>query len=171
MLELYIIRHGLAGKPLEDTQLDEDRPLTKKGKDRMKDVAKGLDELGVSLDAILSSPLARAKETAQIVEKYCSDAGSIEYTDLLKPGASNDKLIEFLNGLEGKDKAAVNAVAIVGHEPFLSGFASYCLAKGKNSFIRLKKGGVLALELDGALKPGQCKLAWLMEPWQLEELA
>ena len=166
MLELYIIRHGLAGKPMEDESLDEERPLTKKGKSRMKDVAKGLDEIGISFDAIVSSPLSRAKETAEIVEKYCGDKNGIECSDLLKPGASYDKLIEFLNALEGKD-----AVAIIGHEPFLSGFASYCLAKGKNSFIKLKKGGVLALEVDGAVKPGQCKLAWLMEPWQLEELA
>jgi len=71
-----------------------------------------------------------------------------------------------LNSLEGKDK-----IAIVGHEPFLSGFASYCLSKSKNSFIRLKKGGILALEVDNMLKPGQSRLAWLMEPWQLEELA
>lgn len=166
MLELYIIRHGLAGKPLEDESLDEERPMTKKGKDRMKDIAKGLEELGVSFDVIVSSPLARAKETAEIVDKYCCDADGIEYTDLLKPGATYDGLISYLNGLEGKD-----TVAIVGHEPFLSGFASYCLSKGKNSFIRLKKGGVLALEMDGELKPGQCKLAWLMEPWQLLEIS
>ena len=166
MLELYIIRHGLAGKPLEDEQLDEERPMTKKGKDRMKDIAKSLEELGICFDAIVSSPLARAKETAEIVDKYCGDGGGIEYTELLKPGAPYDKLIEHLNGLEGKDK-----VAIVGHEPFLSGFASYCLSKGKSSFITLKKGGIMALETEGALKPGQCKLAWLMEPWQLVELS
>jgi len=79
MLELYIIRHGLAGKPLEDERLDEERPLTKKGKDRMKDVAKGLDEMGISFDAIISSPLP-AKETAEIVDKYCGDGNGIEYT-------------------------------------------------------------------------------------------
>ncbi|HTY92142.1 MAG TPA: phosphohistidine phosphatase SixA [Methanocella sp.] len=165
MLELYIIRHGLAGKPLEDVNLDEERPLTKKGKERMKAIAKGLDEMGIAFDVVVSSPLTRSKETAEIVDKYCSDA-DIVYTDLLKPGATYDPLIDYLNGLTDKEK-----VAIVGHEPFLSGFVSYCLAKSKNSFIKLKKGGILALEMEGALKPGQCKLAWLMEPWQLEELA
>jgi phosphohistidine phosphatase len=71
-----------------------------------------------------------------------------------------------LNGLEGPEK-----VAIVGHEPFLSGFASYCLSKSKSSYIKLKKGGILMLEMEGALKPGQCRLAWLMEPWQIIELS
>ena len=47
-------------------------------------------------------------------------------------------------------------VAIVGHEPFLSGFASYCLTKNKNSLLNLKKGGVLMLEIDEADK------AWTM---------
>ncbi len=166
MQELYIIRHGLAGKRLEDEVQDEARALTKKGRDRMKDTAMGLEELGVEFDLILSSPLPRAKETADIVNKYCGSSGDVTATGLLKPGSSYDGLIEYLNGLEGRDK-----VAIVGHEPFLSGFASYCLSKSKSSYIKLKKGGVLMLEVEGTLKPGQCRLAWLMEPWQLVELA
>ncbi len=166
MLELYIIRHALAGKPIEDAGLDEARPLTKKGKDRMKAIAKGLDKQGVSLDMILSSPLARAKETADIVCKYCGDAEEVTITDLLTPGSTYEGLIGYLNGLEGPEK-----VAIVGHEPFLSGFASYCLAKSKNSFINLKKGGAILIATEGTLKPGQCKLSWLMEPGQMLDLA
>jgi phosphohistidine phosphatase len=166
MHELYVIRHGLAGKPLEDESQDEVRTLTKKGRDRMKDIAMGLEELDVELDMVLSSPLARSKETADIIMKYCGGAQDVTTTDLLKPGSSYDGLIEYLNGLEGKD-----TVAIVGHEPFLSGFTSYCLSKSKSPYIKLKKGGVLKLEMEGALKPGQCSLAWLMEPWQLIELA
>jgi phosphohistidine phosphatase len=164
MLELYIIRHGLAGKGMADGALDEARPLTKKGKDRMKDISKGLNRLGVSLDAIVTSPLVRAKETADIVLKYCGGPEEVTLSDLLKPGSSFDELIIYLNGFKGKDK-----VAIVGHEPFLSGFASYCLAKSKSSFITLKKGGVIMIEPDGALKPGKCLLAWQMEPWQIIE--
>lgn len=166
MLELYIIRHALAGKPLEDASLDEARPLTKKGKDRMKAIAKGLDKQGASLDLVISSPLCRAKETADIVCKYCGDAEEVTVTDLLKPGSTYEGLIEYLNGLEGPEK-----VAIVGHEPFLSGFASFCLAKSKNSFITLKKGGVIRLDVEGTLKPGQCKLSWLMAPGQMIDLA
>lgn len=163
MKELYIIRHGAAGKRLEDESLDEARPLTKKGKARMKDIVKGLKDMGVSFDMLITSPLPRCSETADILKKF--SAKGPEATDLLKPGATNDDLIGYLNTLDGTD-----TVAIVGHEPFLGEFASYCLAKGTTSFINLKKGGILAMSVDGMLKPGTCKLEWLMGPAQLEKI-
>ena len=67
MLELYIIRHGLAGKSLEDETMDDERPLKKKGKEKMKEIAKGLKELKIGFDVVLTSPLLRAKESAEIV--------------------------------------------------------------------------------------------------------
>jgi phosphohistidine phosphatase len=161
MKELYIIRHGLAGIRMEDAAHDESRPLTAKGKDKMKDIAKGLKELGVSFDKVLTSPLARAEQTADVLKKYCVDGGHIEVTDLLKPGTSKDDLIRYLNKLDA------DSVAIVGHEPDLGEFASYCLSKSQSSFIILKKGGVMKLEMDGPVKPGKCGLCWLMEPYQL----
>ena len=57
---------------------------------------------------------------------YCGDTKEVTVTDLLSPGASYNNLIKFLNKLKDSKK-----VAIVGHEPFLSGFASYCLSKNK----------------------------------------
>lgn len=162
MLELYMIRHGLAGTSLEDKLLDEKRPLKKKGKERMQEIAEGLWELGISFDSILTSPLLRAKETADIINAYCGDKKEATVTDLLRPGASYTKLIQLLNQFKGTKK-----VAIVGHEPFLSSFASYCLTKNKSSLLNLKKGGILKLEIDGALKPGSCLLSWLMEPKQI----
>ena len=166
MTEIYIIRHGPAGKSLDDSDLDESRPLTDKGKDKMKEVARGLKKLGVTFDKVYTSPLTRAEETAELLKKCCIDAKSIETTDLLKPGSKYDDLINFINSLKGTEK-----IALVGHEPFLSEFASYCLSKSKWSFINFKKGGALMLLSDGDLRPGKCKLAWLMEPEQMIELS
>lgn len=56
MLELYIIRHGIAGSSIEDEIADNKRPLEKKGKRIMKDVAKGLKKLKISFDIVLSCP-------------------------------------------------------------------------------------------------------------------
>lgn len=162
MIELYIIRHGLAGKSLEDETIDEERPLKKKGKEQMKDIAKSLKELKICFDVVLTSPLLRAKESAEIINMYCGGTKKMTVTELLKPGSSYSKLIKFLNELKEPEK-----VAIVGHEPFLSGFASHCLSNSKNSYINLKKGGVLMLEIDGVIKPERCMLSWLMEPRQL----
>jgi phosphohistidine phosphatase len=158
MLELYIIRHGLAGIGLEDEALDHARPLKKKGREQMKGIAKALKQLNTSFDRVITSPLLRAKESAEIINKYCGTIKEVMVTDLLKPGASFEKMTKFLNELKHEK------IAIVGHEPFLSGFASYCLSNSKSSFIKLKKGGVLMLEIDGVIKPEQCKLSWLMEP-------
>lgn len=166
MTELYIIRHGLAGKRLEDPALDESRPLTDKGKDKMKDIARGLRNLDVSFDKVYTSPLARAEETAELLKRCCIKDKDVEATDLLKPGSNYDDLISFINRAKGADR-----IALVGHEPFLSEFASYCLSKSKWSFIDFKKGGVMMLESDGAIRPGKCKLAWLMGPAQLIEIS
>jgi phosphohistidine phosphatase len=159
MLELYIIRHGLAGTSLDDEAMDQERPLTKKGKAKMKEIAKGLKEMKIGFDIVLTSPLLRAKESAEILNAYCGNSKKVSITDLLSPEASYNNLIKFLNKLKGSEK-----VAIVGHEPFLSGFASFCLSKNKSSLMNLKKGGVLMLEIDKVIKPGRCVLSWLMEP-------
>lgn len=150
MLELYIIRHGIAEKDGGEMG-DEGRRLTKKGKEKMKEVAKELKKGDIHFDLILTSPLLRAKETAEIVVKQCGS--KMTETDLLKPGAEYQDLIKYCNKLKGYKR-----IAVVGHEPFLSGFASYCLAKTEISFIDLKKGGVLMLDVGGTLKPGACVL-------------
>jgi phosphohistidine phosphatase len=162
MQELYLIRHGLAGKRLEDETKDKERSLKKKGKEQMKDIAKGLKELKVSFDIILTSPLVRANESAVIVNEYCGNGEEVTITKFLKPDASYNNLIKFLNSLKEYEK-----IAIVGHEPFLSGFASHCLSKSKTALMNLKKGGALMLEIDKTIKPGRCILSWLMEPKHL----
>lgn len=164
MKALYVVRHGIAEERSEDGE-DAARELTGKGKDRMKQVAKSLAAEGVKFDVILSSPLVRAVQTARILEKHCTDGGPAVVTELLRGDASFDDLIGDLNGLEG-----AGSVAIVGHEPFLSGFVSYCLSGQPASFVRMKKGSVAALEVAGAVQPGHCILAWLLEPGQLARL-
>ncbi len=163
MFELYMIRHGLAGKRLDDETMDELRPLKKKGKEKMKEIAKGLKNQKISFDKVLTSPLIRSKESAEIINEYCgADKEEVTITELLSPGSSYHQLIKFLNQFKDSSK-----VAIVGHEPFLGGFASHCLSNSKSSFINLKKGGVLMLEVDEVIKPGRCLLSWLMEPKQI----
>jgi phosphohistidine phosphatase len=162
MLELYMIRHGLAGEKKEDETTDDERPLKKKWKEKMKDIAKGLKELRISFDIVLTSPLLRAKESAEIVNAYCCDTKEVTVTDLLVPDASYNNLIKFLNKIKN-----VKRIAIVGHEPFLSSFASYCLSKNENSLMNLKKGGILMLEIDEVIRPGRCILSWLIEPKQI----
>lgn len=150
MLELYIIRHGIAAQS-GGALGDEGRRLTKKGIAKMKKAAKALKKEEIHFDLILTSPLLRAKETAEIVLDKCGS--KLKVTDLLKPDASYRDLIKYCNKLKGCER-----VAIVGHEPFLSGFASFCMTRSESSFIDLKKGGVLKLDVGGEIKPGECVL-------------
>ena len=163
MAELYVIRHGIADDPAEHGGRDDRRQLTKKGREKVIGVAESLRARGVQFDAIYSSPLARALETAEIIRRECSALPQVTVTGLLKPTASFDDLIEYLNQ---EDKASS---AVVGHEPFLSGFVSYALARSRMPFVRLKKAGVALLDYEGELRPGNCELAWLAGPAQLIE--
>lgn len=162
MKELYVIRHGIADDAADHGGSDEQRQLTKKGKDRVKKVARFLNSEGTELGLVLSSPLARALETAEIVKEECSRSGDVVITDLLKPGGSYDDLVGLINGTGGDE-----SVAIVGHEPFLSGFVSYCLSRSRQPYVRMKKAAVALLTYEGSLKPGDCELAWLMGPGQM----
>ena len=121
-----------------------------------------MKDRNVSFDEILTSPLLRAEETAEIINEYCGTNRGVTVTDLLKPEGDFNKLIKFINEFKNSTK-----IALVGHEPFLSTFASYCLAKNKRSFLNLKKGGALLLEIDKKLTPGKCLLSWLLEPSQI----
>lgn len=159
MLELCLIRHGLAGTSFEDEAMDYERPLKKKGKEKLKDIAKGLKDMNICFDVVLTSPLLRSMETAGIINAYCGATEEVLVCDLLQPGSSYSMLSKLLNELQEYEK-----IAIIGHEPFLSGFACYCLSNSKSPFISLKKGGALMLEVDKVIKPGHCKLSWLMEP-------
>jgi phosphohistidine phosphatase len=165
MLELYIIRHGLAGTAIKEKTKDDKRPLKKKGKEQIKVISKSLKKQKIDFDLILTSPLLRAKETADIVREHCGKGKEVITTKHLSPESSYNNLIKYLNSLKAKK------VALVGHEPFLSGFTSYCLTKNKNLLINLKKGGVLMLEVDKTIKPGKCTLSWLMEPKQLKNIS
>lgn len=158
MMELFVIRHGPAGASMEDYAHDGERPLTKKGIEKIKAVAKGLKDAGVTFDTMLTSPLVRAYETAEILQKHCMPDKKYDLCDLLRSGASYDELVDYLNCLKG------DRIAIVGHEPFLSGFTAYCLTGEDGSFIRLKKGGIATLSVDGELVPGECELVCLIQP-------
>ncbi len=161
-MELYVIRHGIAENSAVRGGDDRARALTKNGREKVRAVAAFLKKQGACPALFLSSPITRALETAEILREGCPGAKETVITDLLKPGGSYDPLIDFLNGLD------VESVAVVGHEPFLSGFVSYCLSRSKMPFVRMKKAGVAAITCVGPLEPGACELMWLLGPAQMQ---
>lgn len=158
---LYVIRHGLADDASEHQGQDEERQLTKKGREKVKGVARYLQAQGFDPAHLLSSPLVRARETAELIRAHSTGGKEVTITELLRPDGSYDELIAHLNSLDG------DSAALVGHEPFLSGFVSYCLTRTGKSFVRMKKAGVACLGYEGPLEAGGCELQWLLGPGQM----
>lgn len=157
-MRLYLLRHGLADWPDWDPARDDARPLTKAGIAKLRAEARALERLDLGLDAILSSPLARARETAAIVAERLGLDVTLEPT--LAPGFDAKKLRALL-----RRHAKARALLLVGHEPDLSGTIAE-LAGGAR--VALKKGGLARLDL-ASLEPPEATLAWLVPPKLLIE--
>lgn len=163
-MKLLLVRHGIAEDREEFEQTgapDEQRPLTKDGRKKMKGAAIGLAELIERPDLVATSPLTRAVETAEIVAKVYKGMSptTVEALDPLQPFES------FLEWLKRADDA--DTVIAVGHEPHLSGLAAWLSAGSEKPFFELKKGGVCLLEFEGAIERGSAQLRWLLTPGQL----
>ncbi|MBI5883601.1 MAG: phosphohistidine phosphatase SixA [Elusimicrobia bacterium] len=167
-MQALIIRHAPAGDRAEWSKTgkpDEIRPLTQKGRDRMRDISKGLSTLVDRIDLIASSPLARSIETADILHKRFRSS-KLEKLEALRPGGEAAPVFARLAELEGHAVAA-----FVGHEPDLSALLARMLTGEPDSFADLRKGSVALVEFEAAPKPGRGVLRWLLQPAQLRDLA
>jgi phosphohistidine phosphatase len=166
-MDLYIVRHAIAvdeGTPgYED---DSQRPLTDKGRKKMRQIAKGLRALGVEFDLILSSPYVRARETAEILADIFRMKKKVAFTDNLVPMAEPDLLIAELN-----EKDSVQSLALVGHEPHLSTLIGHLTTENKQLDVTLKKGGVCHLSADDLHQAHRATLEWLLTPGILVEIS
>ena len=168
-MELFVIRHAIA-EPLgkQNEFSDEKRALTGEGKNRMREVVKGLVKLGIEVDLILTSPLVRAVETAEIVGIAAGlTKKEIKLTANLAPGASPEKLFAEIKGLSG-----VEALALIGHQPDLGGVISRIIqADGSELSIQLKKGSVCCLNITETVPRLRGDMSWLLTPRQLRLVA
>jgi phosphohistidine phosphatase len=159
MAEIYLIRHGLAASRGKAWPDDSKRPLTHKGKAKMREVAGGLKGLKVKLDLVLTSPLVRARQTADLVHKGLDVEAPVEETLTLAPGGPPAALIELLR------KKKAKRVALVGHEPDLGQLAAFLI--GARAPLVFKKGGVCRIDFEKLppVPPGQ--LVWFALPQML----
>jgi phosphohistidine phosphatase len=166
-MEILIIRHAIA-EPRSDeggTQPDDHlRELTPKGRRRMKRAARALHRLVPTVDLLASSRLVRARQTADIVSRAY---GGFPITNVpeFEPGASLDGMLSWLRQVETS-----GTVAVVGHEPSLSGLVSHLVAGPAHSVLVLDKGGACLLEVPAGVPPGEARLFWLATSRQLRAL-
>jgi phosphohistidine phosphatase len=164
-MQLYIVRHGIA-VDREDPKCppDPERFLTPEGIEKARQVAKGVSEIGVSPDLLLSSPYVRAFQTAEL---FATELGysknKIRKTDLLLPGAEPLQLFREL----GKDKD-LSAVFLFGHAPHLDDVIATSVGS-RHHISSLKKAGVALVELR-RLAPPSGELLWLATPKLLRKI-
>ena len=159
-MNLYIIRHAIAvDEATSDYESDSERPLTDKGRKKMRQIAKALRHLGVEFDLILSSPYTRACETAEILADVFRMKKKIAFSDNLIPLGNPELLIGEIN-----EKYSVDSLALVGHEPHLSTLVGLLTAENGKLDITLKKGGVCYLATDDLHHASRATLEWLLTP-------
>jgi len=163
-LNIYLLRHGLAvERGSSGYARDSDRVLTPKGERRLWQTAEAMEAMEISFDAILSSPFARARQTAEIVAEAFKAHKRIQFADCLTPNGDFKELVALIQRLKPKPES----VLLVGHEPHMSGFISLLVSGDGRCSIAMKKGGVCKLDV-ASLQAGRCAtLEWLMTPRQM----
>lgn len=164
MFELYLIRHGVAAERGPAWPDDAKRPLTEEGIGRMKKAAKGLKRLDVRLDVVVSSPLVRARQTAEVVAGVFDEMPPLVFTTALAPGGRYSDLLADL-----QTQVRRTRIALVGHEPDLGRLAAR-LAGSRRAF-EFKKGAVCRIDVD-ALPPARSgTLRWFLPPSILRRIS
>lgn len=163
-MDLLVVRHAIAVEPEEFDGHDEERPLTKEGRVRMARAAEGLRTLISAVDVLVTSPLLRARQTADIVGKTIVP-GQVTTTDTLCP---NSDPVAFSNWLSA---IGARRIAAIGHEPHLGRLVTWLLCGDATSRIQLKKGGACLLEIPSMPGPGSATLMWALRPAHLRQLA
>jgi phosphohistidine phosphatase len=163
MIELYLVRHAIAVERGTTEVSDDERPLTPQGRKRMRQIARGLRRLGIGPDRILTSPLPRALETAEIVAADLGMADRLETCDALRADRDATAIRDWLLG-RSEDR-----LLIVGHNPGLSELLGLLVAGLANTSVcELKKGGVAALS---ARDEGAFAIDWIAPPRLLRLVA
>lgn len=162
---LYVLRHGIA----EDAPVGGDdgaRKLTDRGRDKVSRAAAGMRAAGLKFDAILTSPLARATETAEAVAAAYANTPTPQVMPALATGVAAAEVVAAL-----KPFARLDHVLIVGHEPQLSSLVSLLLFGSPGGLsLDLKKCGCVAVEISALTDKGGARLRWMLTPRQLRRL-
>jgi phosphohistidine phosphatase len=163
-LSLYLVRHGLAAERGAAWPADTKRPLVPRGIQRLRKEAAALKVLATTFDTILTSPLTRAKQTADVLAAGLSPHPPVHIIQSLAPGGS---YAAFLADLDKHAKRS--HIACVGHEPDLGQFAARLV--GAKGAIEFKKGAICRIDLDSLplSRPGH--LRWFVTPRMLRQIA
>lgn len=162
-MDLLILRHGDAGRSSLSPG-DSKRSLTSEGRQEVVDLSNGILSLKIKLDGVLTSPLLRAKQTAEIVAKSLKYKGEIKELDSLKPEGNR---LEFYSALSKLKQDST--ILVVGHEPYLSEMIGEAISQS-GCRINLKKAGMAKIRVTSTLPKIKGELRWLLTPKHLKKI-
>lgn len=152
-MDLYLLRHGIAEEGGTGMN-DADRALTAEGRRKLRQVLTAACDAKVSLDLILSSPLKRALQTAEVARKALRHKGNLIKTKALEPGASVQQVWDEIR--DHRDKAYL---MMVGHNPQFSQLAAYLLGS-PDVQVDFKKGGLMKINFENFPPAPRGVLCW-----------
>jgi phosphohistidine phosphatase len=157
-IHLYLVRHAIAEERGDNWPDDTKRPLSDEGRVRMAKQVAGLEALEVRIEEVLTSPLVRTRQTAEILAQGLSSRPKVTEFPALAPGHSAKEMLSAL-----KDYGRRSRLAMVGHEPGLGDLIAALI--GTRNPITFKKGGVALVKVD-RLPPeaGSGALCWFVTP-------
>lgn len=152
-MDLYVVRHAVAADGTSFAGSDADRPLTPEGREKFAAAAEALARMDVRPGRLWTSPLLRARQTAEILARALDDA-RIEESDVLACGARPKRVLELASS------AGDGPAIVVGHEPDLGELVA--AAVGASTPLPLQKGAIVGLSFDDEVKAGRGRLTlWL----------
>ncbi|HQU17231.1 MAG: SixA phosphatase family protein [Gammaproteobacteria bacterium] len=162
MLQVAVVRHAIAED--RDPGGDATRPLTPEGRAKMRRGAIGLARILRGPTRLVSSPLLRAVQTAELIAQAYGGV-TLEQSSVLAPGTCGEDLLEWVS-----THTAGTVMILVGHEPILGLWVSACLDRTDPPMFIFKKGAACLLEFPAMPAFGTAVLRWAYTPRQLREL-
>jgi phosphohistidine phosphatase len=157
-MNLILIRHAHAQPQTAGEETDADRPLSDRGREQCAALAKALLRIGVQIGCIVSSPLLRARQTADgLLANWPTPHPEIHECPALGPEGKPKKLTRFLCGLN------VAPIVLVGHMPDLGRYAGWLIGSKKAGVV-LAKAGAAYIDCTTSPARGAGSLSWLVTP-------
>jgi phosphohistidine phosphatase len=166
-MRLYIVRHAIALSHGAPGISDEDRTLTEEGIKKMRQAAAGLRGLGYIPELMLSSPLVRAVQTAEILQEVYGKGVEIRITESLAPSGNRRDLYREIAQYQKK----LESLMIVGHQPSLGEIAAEIAWGTQDCWLDLKKGGACAIETESMEGIPKGRLISLLTPSILRKIS
>ncbi|MFC1474415.1 phosphohistidine phosphatase SixA [bacterium] len=161
-MNVYLCRHG-ACEDIEEGKSDAGRRLTADGRKTVETTLPGLKSLIPGIDYILTSPLKRAVETADVIAGEYKCAEFVEQVSELADRGNEKKIASLLNKIIGKEH-----VVVVGHMPHLGELAQFLAGENMDAPPKIKKAGVAKIHIKGFPEQGSGLLRWVMTADELK---